>query len=260
MEYRMRVRTTTKSNRPERDARAAVAVDSSTPETGATVLAVAPVGRDEAEYTVTFDAAAPLTITATVAAEFALRPGKRLTPGDLVTLRGADVRQRATEAAMRYLGVRPRSTREIHDYLRGKQYEAETIDAAIARLIERGYLDDAAFARWWAENRAQFRPRGPHLLRQELRHKGVANTTVDDALAEQAETVDIDAQALALARNKLRALHRNALEPEVIYRRLSGLLSRRGYGYDTVRTVLRTLKETGELTDPDMLDTIDAES
>jgi regulatory protein len=231
----------------------------SVPDTGAIVLTVAPVGRDEAEYTVTFDAAAALTITATVAAEFALRPGKHLSPGDLGALRTADVRQRAAEAAMRYLGVRPRSTREIRDYLRGKQYEPETIDAAVARLTERGYLDDAAFARWWAENRAQFRPRGPHLLRQELRKKGIATTTVDDALAEQAESVDTDAQALALARNKLRSLHRSGLEPEVILRRLSGLLSRRGYGYDTVRTVLRTLRETGELTDPDALEAMDAE-
>ena len=85
-----------------------MAADFSTPETGATVLSVAPVGRDEAEYTVKFDAAAPLTITATVAAEFVLRPGKRLAPGDLSALRKADVRQRAAEAAMRYLGVRPR--------------------------------------------------------------------------------------------------------------------------------------------------------
>jgi regulatory protein len=246
-----------RDNRFPRNGNAALAIDFSTPETGATVLAVAPVGRDEAEYTVTFDAAAPLTITATVAAEFALLPGKRLTPGDLVALRRADVRQRAAEAAMRYLGVRPRSTREIRDYLRGKQYEAETIDAAVARLTERGYLDDAAFARWWAENRAQFRPRGPHLLRQELRKKGIENTTVDDALAEQAETVDVDAQALALARSKLRSLHRNGLEPEVILRRLSGLLSRRGYGYDTVRTVVRQLLDTGELADPDALEAMD---
>jgi hypothetical protein len=83
---------------------------------------------------------------------------------------------------------------------------------------------------------------------------------VDDALAEQAETVDVDAQALALARSKLRSLQRSGLELEVIRRRLSGLLSRRGYGYDTVRTVLRTLKETGELEDADALDVTDAET
>lgn len=33
---------------------------------------------------------------------------------------------------------------------------------------------------------------------------------------------------------------------DVITRRLSGLLARRGYGYDIVRTVLKTLRDNGE--------------
>ena len=214
---------------------------------GATVRSVAPVGRDAQEFTVNFDGAAPLTLTATVVVEFGIRPGKTFPSGDLDALRHADTHQRATEAAMRYLGLRPRSTHEIRDYLKGKGYTAETIEAAVGRLTTRGYLDDTAFARWWAENRAQFRPRGPHLLRQELRRKGVGSETIDETLTEQAETIDTDGQALALARGKLRLFHKNALEPEVITRRLSGLLARRGYGYGTVRTVLRTLRDSGEL-------------
>lgn len=241
-----------KSQNPAQCDAARVAM--ATPEAGAVVLSVAPVGRDAQEFTVTFDAAVSLSLMATVVAEFGLRPGKRLLPADFAALRHADTRQRATEAAMRYLGIRPRSTREIRDYLRGKEYAPETVETAIGRLTARGYLDDAAFARWWAENRSQFRPRGPHLLRQELRRKGIESATVDDALTEHAESVDTDVQALAVARQKLRALLRQGLAQEVIIRRLSGLLSRRGYGYDTLRTVLRTLKENNELTSANALD------
>lgn len=230
--------------------------EATAPATGATVRSVVPVGRDGQEFTITFDSGAALKLTATVVVEFGIAPGKTFRAGDLDALRHADVRQRATEAAVRYLGLRPRSTREITDYLHRKGYSPETVETAVGRLTARGYLDDAEFARWWAENRSQFRPRGPHLLRQELRRKGIATTTVDDTLAEQAETVDTDAQALTLARNKLRSFHKSGLEPDVIARRLSGLLSRRGYGYDTVRTVLRTLRDTGELASPDALDTI----
>lgn len=224
---------------------------------GATVRSVAPVDRNGQEFTVALDNGGTLRLTATVIVEFGIAPGKTFQASDLDALRHADVRQRATEAGMRYLGLRPRSTQEIRDYLHRKGYSPETVETAVGRLTERGYLDDAEFARWWAENRSQFRPRGPHLLRQELRRKGVATTTVDDTLAVQAETVDTDAQALALARNKLRTLHKNGLEPDVIARRLSGLLSRRGYGYDTVRTVLRTLRDNGELISPDALSELD---
>jgi regulatory protein len=221
--------------------------------TGATVRSVAPVRRDGQEFTIAFDSGASLTLTAAVIVEFGIRPGKTFPAGDLDALRHADVRQRATEAAVRYLGMRPRSTQEIRDYLHRKGYSPETVDTAVGRLTARGYLDDAAFARWWAENRAQFRPRGPHLLRQELRKKGLASETIDETLTTQAETIDTDAQALALARGKLRSLHKNGLEPDVIYRRLSGLLGRRGYGYDTIRTVLRTLRDSGELNDADAI-------
>lgn len=214
---------------------------------GATVLSVAPVGRDGAEYTVTFDGAASLTLTETTVADFYLHPGKELTTGEIAHLRGMDSQQRAVETAMRAIGSRPRSTREIEDNLRGKGYAPDTIAAAVARLAARGYLDDAAFARWWTENRTQFRPRGPHLLRQELRRKGVAGDTIADTLSAQAESVDVDAQALGIARTKLRSLASGGLPPEVVTRRLSGLLARRGYGYDTVRTVLRVLKDEGAL-------------
>ncbi|MDQ2785999.1 MAG: RecX family transcriptional regulator, partial [Chloroflexota bacterium] len=171
--------------------------------TGATVVSVSPVDRKGQEFAVAFDGSAPLTLTVAVVVEFGIAPGKVFQAGDLDALRHADVRQRATEAAVRYLGMRPRSTHEIRDYLHRKGYSPETVETAVSRLTERGYLDDLAFALWWAENRAQFQPRGPHLIRQELRRKGVTSATIDETLAEQAETVDTDAQALALARTKL---------------------------------------------------------
>ncbi len=142
-------------------------VTSDVPETGATVVSVAPVAsrrgtHGDEEYTVTFDTDAQFTLTATTVAEFRLYVGKHLAAIDLMALRGADAHQRATEAAARHLGARPRSTREIEEYLRGKGFMPEAVNAAVTRLTERGYLDDAAFAKWYAENRAEFRPRGPN--------------------------------------------------------------------------------------------------
>ena len=48
-----------------------------------------------------------------------------------------------------------------------------------------------------------------------------------------------EATALALARKRLRLL--SGLDPQVVRRRLYSFLARRGYGFDTIDTVVRRL-------------------
>ncbi|MHB8646671.1 MAG: hypothetical protein ACYDAR_12855 [Thermomicrobiales bacterium] len=73
--------------------------------------------------------------------------------------------------------------------------------------------------------------------------------------AQMAEDVDFlregmrvfSAAVMALEVTQHVGAERHARTPDVIARRLSGLLARRGYGYDIVRTVLKTLRDNGEL-------------
>ena len=60
-------------------------------------------------------------------------------------------------------------------YLSGKGYDRQIV-ADVCPLEAQGYLDDHAFARFWVENREQFRPRGRRALAYELRQKGVPRT------------------------------------------------------------------------------------
>ena len=83
------------------------------------------------------------------------------------------------EAAAAYLAVRPRTVDETRRRLRHLGYRADLVEQAVARLVELGYLDDAAFARAWVESRDRSRPRGEVALRRELRARGVG----DDAIA-----------------------------------------------------------------------------
>src|SRR6266542_33079 len=62
------------------------------------------------------------------------------------------------------------------EFARLEQVESgdKAFQAALARLAELGLVDDAAFARFWVENRQACRPRGAGALRDELRRKGIA--------------------------------------------------------------------------------------
>jgi regulatory protein len=86
------------------------------------------------------------------------------------------------EVAAAFLAVRPRSVEETRRRLRHLGFRADLVDRAVARLVELGYLDDAAFARAWVERRDRSRPRGELVLRRELRARGIPDEAIAAAL------------------------------------------------------------------------------
>src|ERR1041385_6168697 len=113
-----------------------------------------------------------------------LRKGQQLTDVEIAALKSTDSVQKAYDSAVRFLGQRPRSTAEVRHNLTDKEVDVSVIDEVIGRLESQGYLDDAAFARYWVANRQQFRPRGARALRFELREKGVPTPIIDEVLTE----------------------------------------------------------------------------
>lgn len=167
-----------------------------------------------------------------------LRVGQFLADADIAQLQAVDRQQRAYERAIRYLGFRPRSTAEVRRYLLDNQCESAVVEAVIARLTDAGYLDDQDFARYWVENRQQFRPKGTAALRQELRLHGVENETIELALAAFDPT---DAAYRAAQPRAQRLLRQLGSDPALLQRKLGEFLLRRGFDYATSREVVARL-------------------
>ena len=198
------------------------------------VTALTPQRHDPERLNVFLDGAFAFGLGLDLALREGLAVGDDLDEERVAALVAADEAGKATSAALALLAHRPRAAREVRDRLRQKGYSGGAIDAAVTRLEGWNYLDDAAFARAWVENRAAHKPRGERLLAQELRRKGVAAETVAETIA--AAELDEAGAALELARAKVRAYA--GLEPAVARRRLGAYLGRRGYGYDVVGPVL----------------------
>jgi len=167
-----------------------------------------------------------------------LRVGQYLSDTDIERLRALDAVQKAYDRAVRFLSYRPRSQAEVRRALRRSEIDEVVIKAVIERLTRQGYLDDAEFARFWVENRQQFRPKGARALRQELRQKGLDNTTIEAAIA------NLDPEASAYAAARPRALRLANLIPDdlrTFRRKLTDFLLRRGFDYETVRDVVTNL-------------------
>lgn len=153
------------------------------------------------------------------------------------------------DAAARLLETRSRSVTEVRRRLTTAGYRTELVEGAVARLIELGILDDAAFARAWVESRDRARPRGEAALRRELRLKGIEPTIVDEVLAERsargdavdtgtpATSPDADAADRLLARSA-RTLARVA-DPRVRRQRAYALLARHGFDPETAADAVR---------------------
>ncbi len=164
-----------------------------------------------------------------------LKRGRVLSDADIERLQAADDVEKAREKALRFLGNRPRSEWEVRQNLLKASYGDETIDRVLERLRGVALVDDAAFVRYWIENRTQFRPRGEVALRQELRRKGVDREVIDAVLEESEHAEDQAALQAALAKaDRYRQLPR----PEFA-QKLSAYLLRRGFNYETVREAVQ---------------------
>ena len=219
--------------------------DETSPQTvrAGRVTALRPTKRDPDRIAVDLNGSFAFALPATLVADERIDVGEMLDGDRVSSLLAADEASRATEAALVFLGYRPRSEKEVRNRLRRGGYEQDAIEHAIARLHEWRYLDDADFARRWVENRTAHRPRGRRLLQQELRHKGIDGEIARDAI-DDAE-LDEPGAAEALARRRLPSYAGD--EPAAIRRRLGAYLARRGYGYDVIRVALdRALGEADD--------------
>ena len=84
------------------------------------------------------------TILAEVALKNGIRTGQELSAGEMDALTGKDRRQRCYNAAVRYLGYRPRSEAEITQRLLQHGFDAASVNDTLAVLKKQGLADDNA--------------------------------------------------------------------------------------------------------------------
>lgn len=137
--------------------------------------------------------------------------------------------------ALKYLSFRPRSTKEMYDYLIKKKYSEEEVTQTLQQLVELHFLDDEDFARLFAESR-QRKGKSKRLISYELKQKGIAKEQAEKTL----ETADSDFKtALSYIQKRIRQFER--MEPEEKIRKITSRLAARGYNWDTISKVLKKI-------------------
>jgi len=171
-----------------------------------------------------------------VVAKFRLREGMLLTPAEVDAIREGEVRQECFDRAMEYLQGRLHSRAELQRKLMRREYGEPIITGVLDDLARLEYLNDEQFARTRAQSAAEHKHHGPRRAYQELRKAGVTGDVAKRALDDVYAATDTLATARELARKQAPRLAR--LDPLVARRRLAGMLQRRGFDYDDVKTVI----------------------
>jgi regulatory protein len=161
-----------------------------------------------------------------------------------------DPAELAREICLRQLADRPRTRAELAGALRRHGIPDEVAAEVLDRYDEVGIIDDEAFARAWVTSRHHGRGLARRALAGELRRKGVDSEAVGEALGELDPATE-EETARALVARRLRV--ERTTKPDATFRRLVGMLARKGYppalAVRVVKEALAAAAETAEFAD-----------
>jgi regulatory protein len=131
--------------------------------------------------------------------------------------------QRALDLAYRYLNRRERTVAEMRRHLEARGCRTDEVEATIEQLGEQGFLDDARYARLFAEDRRELEQWGSERIERALLQRGIDRELVGQALASEDAGSDLK-RALTLLGRRVQP-PRDRRERD----RALGILLRKGY-------------------------------
>lgn len=169
-----------------------------------------------------------------------LKIGKNLTGQEIEKIVASEETTKLLDLAVNFLSYRPRSEKEISDYLIKKISQRENIkfheareSSVIATVIKKlkkyNYIDDREFARWFVESRTRTRPKGPNHIKIELLQKGIAKDLIEESLAQITNQNALAQQVLGKKWPRLRNLPVFEQKKKVYQ-----YLASKGFDYDII--------------------------
>jgi regulatory protein len=177
--------------------------------------------------------------------KFQLKKGKELDELDLAEIQYADEVKKAYNLALNYLSYRMRSKREIYTYLKSKNTGDAVIQEIIHKLDEQRYLDDLEFAKAYTRTQINTTIKGPKLIRQELKEKGVSEEQINISLLDFSSEEQLQT-ALTIA-EKVKGKN-GKLSAAALKQKIEQTLQQKGYDFSIIQQLFQvwTLEKEDE--------------
>jgi len=171
-------------------------------------------------------------------ADFSLRRGMELSQGAVEALLAAASQLSCRERALRIIGARPMSCKELSKKLVEKGESPEDAEDCIQWLLDLHYLDDEQYAHTVVRHYAA-KGYGAQRVKSELYRRGVPKEYWDEALENMPE---MDDKAYRLLCSKLRSDDPDRTE----IKRATDALCRRGFSWDEIKSALERFRQEAE--------------
>lgn len=165
--------------------------------------------------------------------ETKLKIGQELNEAELKVLQKLSSDGKLKMRTLEWLMIRPRSERELCDYLKRKKVEPELMNNWLNDFKAKNYQNDKSFARWWVSQR-RAKGRSAASITFELRTKGVSSENIQTAL-EETETNDQEALADLIIKKRRNARYQDD-------KKLTEYLMRKGFKYSVIIESLKDIK------------------
>ena len=150
---------------------------------------------------------------------------------------------------LKYLNFRPRSEKEIRDYLKKKlgnahassfdsAQEGNIIDIVVHKLKQQKFLNDEEFAKMWVRSRTSYKPKGERLVRIELKQKGISQEIIDEVFESSEFRVQNDLE-LAVEMLEKKKNKYEGMERQERFNKAGSMLARRGYDLDVIKKAIK---------------------
>ncbi|QQS38928.1 RecX family transcriptional regulator [Candidatus Woesebacteria bacterium] len=130
--------------------------------------------------------------------------------------------------------MRPRSEKEIYDWLQRKKVPSESHEKVFDKLKSLELLNDLNFANWWIDQRESFRPRSKRQLEFELHNKGISKQVIDEIFSKKMPD-DVSHASRLIAQRDYKWRNLGKLEAK---KKKTEYLARKGFSWETIKKVV----------------------
>ena len=202
---------------------------------GLKITAIKPAVKNENRVNIFVNEEYAFSLDLAQVVDYKIKVGKNLSSEELDELKHASEFGKLYQRTLEWVLTRPHSEKETRDYLRHKRQKRETenrqairnrertkeerekyklrtkelplfsdddIEKIITRLIEKGYLNDYEFAKYFLENRNAKKGTSIKKLKLELIKKGISQTVIDELLNENLRTDEDEIQKIIKKKRK----------------------------------------------------------